>query len=105
LTNTASKLAAVVSATAPFWGLNPTVRISDHFINVLKAMRQIFIDSATSLGRLEVMLVCQREEPWPLGCKPFDFKLLRWKIQLFTEAISFAKRYVAVSMRLFFVLL
>ncbi|KAL3441659.1 hypothetical protein BJX65DRAFT_244319 [Aspergillus insuetus] len=55
-------------------------------------MRSTFIDCGTTLERLELMLVCQREEAMPLGCKPFDFKLLRWKIQIFTEATAFAKR-------------
>ncbi|KAL3488150.1 hypothetical protein BJX62DRAFT_181820 [Aspergillus germanicus] len=55
-------------------------------------MRSIFNDCGTTLERLELMLVCQREEAMPLGFKPFDFKLLRWKIQIFTEAIAFAKR-------------
>jgi hypothetical protein len=94
LTNTNSKLAGVVTATAPFWGLSPNFRISGQFINVLKAMRSIFVDCGTTLERLELMLVCQREEAMPLGFKPFDFKLLRWKIQIFTEATAFAKRQV-----------
>ncbi|KAL3464842.1 hypothetical protein BJX64DRAFT_78661 [Aspergillus heterothallicus] len=85
------KLATTVSATSRFWALNPTVRISDALLNVLNAMRVIFLDCSTTLGRVELMLACESDGELTLGSKIFDFKFLRWKMKGYIEAIELAK--------------
>ncbi|KAL2844114.1 hypothetical protein BJY01DRAFT_248356 [Aspergillus pseudoustus] len=84
------KLAEVASVITPFWALNPAVRISFEFTKVLKYMRIVLTDCSEILARLELLLAAQAGEESPLGSRSFDFRLLRWKVQAFTQIVGLA---------------